>query len=60
MTSPRRPRHGSSWLGTFIVTVAIIVICWRAAASLRRSIAPASADSPASAAPPITILDGGH
>ncbi len=47
MSDPRRRQRASSWLGTLVVTVAIIVIGLRAAASLRRSIAtPAPGSEP--------------
>jgi hypothetical protein len=50
MSPARRAR--SSWVGTLVVTIALVVLCLRAAAQLRRAVTPApAAGSSAPAAP---------
>jgi hypothetical protein len=47
-----RPPRAPSWLGTLVVALAVIVMCLRAAMTLRRSVsAPAPAPASASALP---------
>jgi hypothetical protein len=46
----RGARQAPSWIGALVVAVAVAVLCLRAAAELRRSVAPPTPAAPA--APP--------
>jgi len=49
---PRVRTQQPSWIGTLVVAIAVIVLCVRAAAQLRHSVAPAASGAPAPSAAP--------